>query len=62
VRRRALFDSETRYRRVFETAQDGILIRDADSGLIVDVNLFFVGLLAIRWMNLLAKRSGYRPV
>jgi PAS domain-containing protein len=30
--------SEVRYRRLFETAQDGILIIDADTGDIVDVN------------------------
>lgn len=28
----ALRDSETRYRRLFETAKDGILILDADTG------------------------------
>jgi two-component system, cell cycle sensor histidine kinase and response regulator CckA len=47
-RRRAeefLGDSEAKYRRLFETAQDGILILDADSGLINDVNPFLVGLL-----------------
>src|ERR1700734_4253618 len=33
---RALKDSETRYRRLFETAQDGILILDAGTGSITD--------------------------
>ena len=37
--------SEVRYRRLFETAQDGILIIDADTGDIVDVNPFLVDLL-----------------
>jgi PAS domain S-box-containing protein len=37
--------SEARYRRLFETAQDGILILDAHSGLITDVNPFLVNLL-----------------
>ncbi len=37
--------SELRYRRLFETAQDGILILDADSGKIIDVNPFLLDLL-----------------
>jgi len=41
----ALRASELKYRRLFETAQDGILILDAHSGLIVDVNPFLVNLL-----------------
>lgn len=41
----ALQVSEARYRRLFETAQDGILIVDADSGQIEDVNPFLSGLV-----------------
>src|SRR6202166_1143208 len=41
----ALEVSELRYRRLFETAQDGILILDADSGKIIDVNSFLLDLL-----------------
>jgi two-component system cell cycle sensor histidine kinase/response regulator CckA len=41
----ALRDSEARYRRLFATAQDGILILDAKTGLITDVNPFLVKLL-----------------
>src|ERR1700686_1297810 len=41
----ALGASEARYRRLFETAQDGILILDGHSGLITDVNPFLVKLL-----------------
>src|ERR1700680_4552612 len=41
----ALRNSEARYRRLFETAQDGILILDAKTGLITDVNPFLVNLL-----------------
>jgi two-component system, cell cycle sensor histidine kinase and response regulator CckA len=41
----ALRDSEARYRRLFETAQDGILILDAKTGSITDVNPFLVELL-----------------
>jgi PAS domain S-box-containing protein len=37
--------SEFRYRRLFETAKDGILILDADSGKIVDVNPFLIEML-----------------
>ena len=40
-----LIASETRYRRLFESAQDGILILDAETGMIVDVNPFLVKLL-----------------
>ncbi len=40
-----LFESENRYRRLFETAKDGILIVDAESGLIKDVNPFLIELL-----------------
>jgi len=41
----ALRASEIRYRRLFETAQDGILILDADTGQIVDVNPFLIDML-----------------
>jgi len=41
----ALPISELRYRRLFETAQDGILILDANSGEIMDVNPFLTDLL-----------------
>jgi len=36
--------SETRYRRLFEAAKDGVLILDADTGMIVDVNPFLIEL------------------
>lgn len=38
-------NSEIRYRRVFETAKDGILILDAENGKILDVNPFLIELL-----------------
>jgi PAS domain S-box-containing protein len=41
----ALTVSETRYRRLFESAKDGILILDAETGKIVDVNPFLVEML-----------------
>jgi PAS domain S-box-containing protein len=37
--------SELRYRRLFETAQDGILILDAKTGMITDVNPFLIDML-----------------
>ena len=33
-----VYDSEAHYRRLFEAAQDGILILDAESGAITDAN------------------------
>jgi PAS domain S-box-containing protein len=48
--------SETRYRRLFETAQDGILILDADTGQITDVNPFLVKMLGYSHAQLLGKQ------
>lgn len=39
--------SELRYRRLFESARDGILILDAETGRVVDVNPFLIQLLGI---------------
>ena len=41
----ALQESEKRYRRLFESAKDGILILNADTGKVVDVNPFLLQLL-----------------
>lgn len=41
----ALQASELRHRRLFEAAQDGILILDAASGAVVDINPFLTNLL-----------------
>jgi len=41
----ALVISEVRYRRLFEASRDGILILDAETGKITDVNPFLVELL-----------------
>src|SRR5512141_1584538 len=41
----ALTISEIRYRRLFETAKDGILILEADTGQITDANPFIQELL-----------------
>ena len=42
---RCLRTSELSYRRLFEAAQDGILILEVDTGRITDVNPFMVDLL-----------------
>jgi len=47
--------SELRYRRLFESAKDGILILDADSGQIVDVNPFLIEMLGISKEELAGK-------
>ena len=52
----ALKISETRYRRLFEAAQDGILILDAESGQIVDVNPFLLEMLGYSHEELLGKK------
>jgi PAS domain S-box-containing protein len=43
--RQTLQNSETRYRRLFESARDGILILDAETGKVADVNPFLLQLL-----------------
>jgi PAS domain S-box-containing protein len=52
----ALQVSETRYRRLFETARDGILILDADTGEIFDVNPFLIEMLGYSHEAFLGKR------
>jgi PAS domain S-box-containing protein len=52
----ALRDSEASYRRLFETAKDGILLLDADSGQITDVNPFIAELLGYTQVELLGKK------
>jgi len=51
----ALVASELRYRRLFESAKDGILILDAESGMVVDVNPFLVHLLGYEYKSLVGK-------
>ena len=45
----ALHDSEIRYRRLFEAARDGVLILEAASGKVVDVNPYLVEMLGINY-------------
>jgi PAS domain S-box-containing protein len=48
--------SELRYRRLFEAAQDGILILDAQTGEITDVNPFLLKMLGYSSQELKGKR------
>jgi PAS domain S-box-containing protein len=52
----ALIDSEAQYRRLFESAQDGILIVDAETGQIRDVNPFLLDLLGFSKEEYLGKK------
>ncbi|OGV73862.1 MAG: hypothetical protein A3K19_09700 [Lentisphaerae bacterium RIFOXYB12_FULL_65_16] len=52
----ALGASELRYRRLFEAAKDGILILDAETGMVVDVNPFLVELLGFSREAFLGKK------
>jgi len=52
----ALRDSETRFRRLFESAQDGILILDADTAQIKEANPFLIDMLGYSREELLGKR------
>jgi PAS domain S-box-containing protein len=51
----AIQTSEVRYRRLFETAQDGILILDANTLKIIDANPFMTGMLGYRHDEFLGK-------
>jgi PAS domain S-box-containing protein len=52
---RALRNSELRYRRLFETAQDAILIVNADSRRIIDANPYVINLLGYSLEELIGK-------
>lgn len=52
----ATCDSEARYRRLFQTAQDGILILDAETGEITDVNPFLASMLGYSHREFLGKK------
>ena len=53
---RALQVSESRYRRLFETAQDGILLLNADSAQIEDVNPYLITMLGYSHAEFLGKK------
>ena len=54
----ALRASELSYRRLFEAARDGILILEADTGRISDVNPFLVELLGFSRAEMIGKTVG----
>ncbi len=54
----ALIASELSYRRLFEAAQDGILILDVDTGRITDVNPFLIALLGFPREEMIGKTVG----
>jgi diguanylate cyclase (GGDEF)-like protein/PAS domain S-box-containing protein len=53
---RPLRTSELRYRRLFEAAQDGILLLDAKTGAITDVNPFLINLLGFSRAEFIGKK------
>lgn len=52
----ALRDSEIRFRRLFETAQEGVLILDAYTGQIREVNKFLIDMLGYSRKEFLGKK------
>ena len=54
--RDAMKVSEVRYRRLFETAKDGILILEADTGRITDANPFLMHLLGYSHAELVGRK------
>lgn len=54
--REALRLSESRYRRLFESAQDGILLLNADTAQIEDVNPYLIRMLGYSHPELLGKK------
>lgn len=48
--------SELRYRRLFEAAQDGILLLDAETGAITDVNPFLINMLGYTRKEFIKKK------
>ena len=54
--------SELRYRRLYEAAQDGILLLDAETGMITDVNPFLVKMLGYTREEFIEKTLGSRGV
>ncbi|MDO9311704.1 MAG: PAS domain S-box protein, partial [Nitrosomonas sp.] len=53
---KALRVSESRYRRLFESARDGILLLNADTGQIDDVNPYLIEMLGYSHAEFLGKK------
>ena len=53
----ALEESELKYRKIFDAAQEGILLCEASTGQILDANLFFLELLGYPLAEILAKKT-----
>jgi PAS domain S-box-containing protein len=53
---KALLVSESRYRRLFETAQDGILLLNANTAQIEDVNPYLIAMLGYSHAEFLGKK------
>ncbi len=53
---KALRISEMRYRRLFETAQDGIMLINADTAQIEDINPFLINMLGYTYTEFLGKK------
>ena len=53
---KALRISEMRYRRLFETAQDGIMLINADTAQIEDINPFLINMLGYTHTEFLGKK------
>ena len=53
----SLQDSELRYRRLFESAQDGILILDAGTGAITDINPYLIKMLGYSRREFVEKKA-----
>jgi PAS domain S-box-containing protein len=53
---KALQRSERRYRRLFESAREGILMLDADTGQIEDVNPYLIEMLGFSQAEFLGKK------
>ncbi|MFH1052334.1 MAG: PAS domain S-box protein, partial [bacterium] len=51
----SLAASEVRYHRLFESAKDGILILDAETGMIIDVNPFLIEMLGYSFEQFVGK-------
>jgi two-component system cell cycle sensor histidine kinase/response regulator CckA len=52
---KALRESEIRYRRLFESAREGVLLLDAETRLVTDVNPYMAGLMGVMPISLHGK-------